>query len=339
MKQAIFTATAAAVVALGATLAAAQSDQTEKHHSTTATEQHPSSKPEASTKTQAAPAQPKRDERAAGEEKRPESSATRQTPTGKAAQTPSAKAQPQPSQTERKPEERTTGARERSERGAVSQAQPSRERSTATERERTERGAVTQARPGAAAPAKAAGVSEQERARFEERFAAAPPHRVEHFGFRVSVGAAVPRSARLYALPPNVAAVVPQFRGYRYLADRDQIVIVEPATFRIVAVIPFAEGFMGAGPAPGVFRPIVISERERAEIRERIHAVGLHRLEHVTFRLAVGAFVPPGVRLYPMPPAVVEVARDLRFYRCLVVRDRFVVVEPQALRIVAIFPV
>ncbi|HEV2300634.1 MAG TPA: DUF1236 domain-containing protein [Stellaceae bacterium] len=82
-----------------------------------------------------------------------------------------------------------------------------------------------------------------------ERFAAAPPHRVEHFGFRVSVGAAAPRSVRLYPLPAAVAASVPQFRGYRYVADRDRIVIVEPRTFAIVAVLPFAEGFMGAGAA------------------------------------------------------------------------------------------
>jgi len=106
-----------------------------------------------------------------------------------------------------------------------------------------------------------------------------------------------------------------------------------------VAVLPYGEGFMGAGTAPGVFRPLSFSERRRAEIRERIRTVSLHPPAHVALRFAIGAFVPPSVRLYAMPPAVVAVAPELRLYRYVIARGRFVVVDPRVLRIVAIFPV
>ena len=368
MKQTIFAATAAAAIALGATFAAAQSDETNKKPSAAAAEQQTAPKP--STKAQSEQTQPRREPRSAAEEKGREGGAATQTQK-KEAQHPSGAAQThtptQPkreesatgkrepteqgtvsqtqkpvgaAQTQTQPnrEERTSTERAETQHGTVSQAKPKREEENSTERERTERGSLSETQPGAAV-AKRGVISDRDRRRLQERFAAAPPHRVARFGFRVSVGAAVPRSVRLYPLPASVAAVVPQFRGYRYIADSDRIVIVEPGTFRIVEVLPYGEGFMGAGTAPGIFRPLALSERQRAEIRERIHTVSLHPPAPVTFRLAVGAFVPPNLRLYAMPPAVVAVAPELRLYRYVVVRNRFVVVEPRALRIVMIFPV
>jgi hypothetical protein len=367
MKQTIFAMTAAAAIALGATLAAAQSDETNKKPSAATIEQQTA--PKTSTKAQSEQTQPRRELRSTAEEKGREAGATTQTQK-KQAQHPRGAAQTQ-TPTQPKREKSATGKRERTERGtvsqtqkpvgtaqtqarpnheerssteraqiehgAVSQAQPKREEENSTGRERTERGGLSQTRPGAAI-GKRVVISDRDRRRLQEQFAAAPPHRVARFGFRVSVGAAVPRSVRLYPLPASVAAVVPQFRGYRYIADSDRIVIVEPGTFRVVAVLPYGEGFMGAEPAPGVFRPLAFSERQRAEIRERIHTVSLHPPAPVTFRLAIGAFVPPSVRLYAMPPAVVAVAPELRLYRYVVVRDRFVVVAPRVLRIVAILP-
>jgi len=62
--------------------------------------------------------------------------------------------------------------------------------------------------------------------------------RVEHVDFSVSVGTVVPRHIKLVTLPSEVVEIVPQFRGYRFIIVRDEIVIIDPNTLRIVAVIP-----------------------------------------------------------------------------------------------------
>jgi hypothetical protein len=42
----------------------------------------------------------------------------------------------------------------------------------------------------------------------------------------------------LYALPRELAVIVPQYRKYKYVIVGDEILIIDPRTFRIVAVIP-----------------------------------------------------------------------------------------------------
>ncbi len=53
-----------------------------------------------------------------------------------------------------------------------------------------------------------------------------------------NVGAVVPRGERLAVLPGEVVAIVPQYRGYRFAIVEEDIVIVDPRTYRVVAVIP-----------------------------------------------------------------------------------------------------
>jgi hypothetical protein len=56
--------------------------------------------------------------------------------------------------------------------------------------------------------------------------------------FSVSVGATVPRTIVLHPVPEEIVTIVPAWRTYRILvlADGD-IIIVDPDTFRIVAII------------------------------------------------------------------------------------------------------
>ena len=62
--------------------------------------------------------------------------------------------------------------------------------------------------------------------------------RVTNVNFAVSVGTVVPRTVKIVALPEEVIVIHPAWRGYRFFIVNDQIVIVEPDTLRIVAVIP-----------------------------------------------------------------------------------------------------
>lgn len=54
----------------------------------------------------------------------------------------------------------------------------------------------------------------------------------------VAVGAAVPRTVHVVALPADIVEIVPEYRGYDYIIVGDEIVIVDPETLEIAAVIP-----------------------------------------------------------------------------------------------------
>jgi hypothetical protein len=47
----------------------------------------------------------------------------------------------------------------------------------------------------------------------------------------------VPSSISVVAVPPTLVEYYPQWRGYRYFVVGDEIIIVEPRTLRIVAVL------------------------------------------------------------------------------------------------------
>jgi hypothetical protein len=56
--------------------------------------------------------------------------------------------------------------------------------------------------------------------------------------FDVTVGAEVPRSVHVAVLPEDVIEIVPQYEGYDYVVVGDNILIIDPATMEIVAVLP-----------------------------------------------------------------------------------------------------
>jgi len=56
--------------------------------------------------------------------------------------------------------------------------------------------------------------------------------------FNLSVGTVVPRSVRFSTLPAAVIEIHPAWRGYSYVLVDDEIVVIEPGTLRIVAILP-----------------------------------------------------------------------------------------------------
>jgi hypothetical protein len=58
----------------------------------------------------------------------------------------------------------------------------------------------------------------------------------EHFD--MTVGAKVPRDVHVVALPEDIVTIVPEYRGFDYIVVGDSILIVDPVTLEIVAVIP-----------------------------------------------------------------------------------------------------
>lgn len=56
--------------------------------------------------------------------------------------------------------------------------------------------------------------------------------------FNISVGAAVPRSVHVEVLPDDIVEIVPQYEGFDYIVVGDEILIIDPRTLEIVAIIP-----------------------------------------------------------------------------------------------------
>ncbi len=61
---------------------------------------------------------------------------------------------------------------------------------------------------------------------------------VTNVNFAISIGTRVPREGiELHALPSRVVTIYPEWRSYRYVLVREQIVIIDPNTYEIVAVL------------------------------------------------------------------------------------------------------
>jgi hypothetical protein len=61
---------------------------------------------------------------------------------------------------------------------------------------------------------------------------------VDHVNFAVSVGTRVPREGvRFYPLPAEVVTIYPEWRGYQFIRVRDEILVIDPNTYEIVAVL------------------------------------------------------------------------------------------------------
>ena len=60
---------------------------------------------------------------------------------------------------------------------------------------------------------------------------------VNNVNFSIAVGTRVPRDVSFHPLPVEVVTVYPEWRGYEFFLVHDQIIVVDPRTLEIVAVL------------------------------------------------------------------------------------------------------
>jgi hypothetical protein len=60
---------------------------------------------------------------------------------------------------------------------------------------------------------------------------------VTNVNFSISVGTRVPRDVSFHPLPAEIVTVYPDWRGYEFILVRDQIIVVDPQSLEIVAVL------------------------------------------------------------------------------------------------------
>jgi hypothetical protein len=175
-------------------------------------------------------------------------------------------------------------------------------------------------------------LSEQQRTTVRERFSRSgvERNRVTNVNFDIRIGASVPRSVTLHTLPTDIVEVVPAYRGYRYVYVRDEIVIVDPASYAVVAVIT-SGGSRAAGRSE---RRLTLAAPDRVFVREHIDRGASIRLG--IGGITVGMTIPQGVELLPIPNVVIDRYPDLRDYRYFVYQDDIAIVDPATDEVVLI---
>jgi Protein of unknown function (DUF1236) len=60
---------------------------------------------------------------------------------------------------------------------------------------------------------------------------------VTNVNFSISVGTRVPRDVSFHPLPAEIVTLYPDWRGYEFILVRDQILVIDPSSLEIVAVL------------------------------------------------------------------------------------------------------
>lgn len=141
---------------------------------------------------------------------------------------PGASGQMRQEQMQRGQQQRPEGKAER----RAGEKQGTREDGRQQARERPE----GEQRKGAGGAGLRPDLSEEQRGNIRQHLSAGP--RVDDVDVSISVGTRLPPRVSVRPLPPTVIEIVPQYRGYAYVLIGSQIVIVDPDTHEIVAVLP-----------------------------------------------------------------------------------------------------
>jgi hypothetical protein len=192
------------------------------------------------------------------------------------------------------------------------------------------------------APGGVVSFNVQQRSRIGQAIARHNVRPVTNVNFSIAVGTAVPRSVRLSALPADLATFVPQYRGYSYFVVEEQIVIVEPSSTQIVAVIPFSGGSTTrtAAPAPTKSRAVKLNTQEREVVRRHTSArrsVDAPAPRRASRHYSVGDEVETTEIIETFPETVYREAPSVRPYRYFRQDNNVILVDPEDHRVVDVF--
>lgn len=182
-------------------------------------------------------------------------------------------------------------------------------------------------------------INDQQRSRISTSISHLNVQPLTNVNFSLSVGTVVPREVRVQPLPADVVEIVPQYRGYNFVLVKDEIVIVEPSSYKIVAILPYSGRSTASAPASTEQRKTTFSDRDREMIRKHAKARPVERERRTTgstvrTEIRTGERVPEGVEIEAFPEEVYRDAPTLREYRYINRDSRTYIVEPQERRII-----
>jgi hypothetical protein len=134
-------------------------------------------------------------------------------------------------------QERTQGQTQRDRDQDRVQGQNQRDRDQNRAQGQNERDQNRTLGQGAASSSGSVNLTTEQRTKVRQTVLTSSAPRVEHVDFAVNVGTVVPRTVHIVEVPTTLVEIHPQWRGYRYFVYNDEIIIVEPDTLKIVAIV------------------------------------------------------------------------------------------------------
>jgi hypothetical protein len=147
----------------------------------------------------------------------------------------------------------------------------------------------------------------------------------------ISVGSTLPDRVVLQRVPDEIIEISPEFRGYEYTVVRDEIIIVEPRTKKVVEVIRKGGGKSASSKSGRSKLKLTAAQRER--IRSVVREQRITRLD---LDVDLGSDVPETVELAPLPDVVFTDVPELREYEYFVTNEEIVLVEPDTREVVEV---
>ena len=80
-------------------------------------------------------------------------------------------------------------------------------------------------------------ITNEQRTQLRSSFTSVNVPSVSNVNFAVSVGTVVPETVTFVDVPQEIIRIVPDWRRYKVFKARNQIIVVDPGTRRIVTVI------------------------------------------------------------------------------------------------------
>jgi hypothetical protein len=81
-------------------------------------------------------------------------------------------------------------------------------------------------------------LSLEQRTKLHQAIATGNIQRADHVNFSLAVGTRVPDSVRIYDVPRSIAEIIPEYRSFKYIVVQGELIIVDPGTLEVVAVLP-----------------------------------------------------------------------------------------------------
>jgi len=181
-----------------------------------------------------------------------------------------------------------------------------------------------------------ASLDTQKKTRVTAAFEKVNVRPVTNVNFSVSVGVAVPRTVEVHPVPTTIVEIVPQYRGYDFFVVRDEIVIVEPRSHKIVDVIEHgpsrarAETTTVRKPSLSAHQREII--RRHATTRRTITTTGA--APRTTTSVTIGERLPDTVEIESFPEEVYREVPSVREYRYIERGDDMYLVDPSSREVI-----
>lgn len=108
---------------------------------------------------------------------------------------------------------------------------------TTTKQGAAESTTTKQGASGGSMTSKSVSLTTEQKTKIRSTVLTGSAPRVTNVNFDVRIGTVVPRTVRVAPLPATIISIEPEWRGYMYFVYNDEIVVVNPRTLAIVAVL------------------------------------------------------------------------------------------------------